>query len=591
LWLLAVGLVGGATALAQGPVDGAIRGHITAMCGPYPHSCKASSVRIHVSSTDLAVERDIDADSEGDFLLLRLPPGEYQLRATSRRLDTGSAVTTLDLEGGDLADVMLTLGQPRRSAPAAAPDLTLAALNVEPQFVEPQNVEQQFDALPVESRRWEDLAELDSEVNEAPSATQAADSTSDDDQDDPGSRTSGSDGAAATGLSYAGLPSTQGTFSLDGMSGEQSFRSGPRGSATGGASSGSSYGQGSVRNFRLLPRNFSAQYGMVGGIAVVTRAASTRLHGKAFFLARESAWAATNSFSMETHYRDGVVTSGPVKPEGSLLQFGGSVGGPLFRTKGGGARRRRARDGRAREGREPLSFFASLDVQLHDDRIVSTPELTSFYDLSADQIALLGNRGVGPAATNAALDYLDSLTGTTTRHAYRVQGSVRLDAEPTARDHVTLNYAGNRFDSPSGAALGQASDAVVARGLGSLGDSVVHVDVGSARWLHGFSPRFNNEVRTQLAHDLDFQTPHAPLPQEPAIGPGGYAPQVSIAPNGFSYGTPSSLAPGSTGGRSAYPDELRFELADTAQLHLGRHLLMFGADWSRIHDRIDSLSA
>jgi hypothetical protein len=132
---------------------------------------------------------------------------------------------------------------------------------------------------------------------------------------------------------------------------------------------------------------------------------------------------------------------------------------------------------------------------------------------------------------------------------------------------------------------------VVARGLGSLGDSVVHVDVGSARWLHGFSPRFNNEVRTQLAHDLDFQTPHAPLPQEPAIGPGGYAPQVSIAPNGFSYGTPSSLAPGSTGGRSAYPDELRFELADTAQLHLGRHLLMFGADWSRIHDRIDSLSA
>jgi hypothetical protein len=35
-----------------------------------------------------------------------------------------------------------------------------------------------------------------------------------------------------------------------------------------------------------------------------------------------------------------------------------------------------------------------------------------------------------------------------------VQGSVRLDAEPTARDHVTLNYAGNRFDSPSGAALG-----------------------------------------------------------------------------------------------------------------------------------------
>jgi hypothetical protein len=44
------------------------------------------------------------------------------------------------------------------------------------------------------------------------------------------------------------------------------------------------------------------------------------------------------------------------------------------------------------------------------------------------------------------------------------------------------------------------------------------------------------------------------------------------------------------GGRSAYPDETRLELADTLQLHAGRHLLMAGGDWSRIHDRIDTLS-
>jgi hypothetical protein len=586
--LLAVALVGGgAIAAAQGPVDGAIRGHITAVCGPYPHPCKASSVRVHVTSMDLGIERDIDADSDGDFLMLRLPPGEYQMRATSQRADKETAVTTLDLEGGDLADVMLTLGPPSRPAPVAAPGVALTAFDLDGQ------VEVQDGTLPVESRQWEDLAELDSEANEEPSANQDADSTDDDDQDDPASRRSGSDGAAAGGLSYAGLPSTQGAFSLDGLSGEQSFRAGPRGSATGGASSGSSYGQGSVRSFRLLPRNFSAQYGMVGGMAVVTRAASTRLHGDAFFLARESAWAATNPFSIETHYRDGVVTSEPVKPEGSLIQFGGSVGMPLFGMKRerGKARRRGSKSQRIGGQREPLAMFASLDVMLHDDHIVSTPELANFYDLSADQVALLANRGVNAAATNTALDYLDSLTGTTVRHAYRVQGSLRFDFAPTTRDHMTLNYAGNRFDSPAGAALGQASDAVVARGTGSLGDSVVHVDVGSARWLHVFSPRFNNEVRTQLAHDLDYQTPHAPLPQEPAIGPGGYAPQVSIGPNGFSYGTPSSLAPGSTGGRSAYPDELRFELADTMQLHLGRHLLMLGADWSRIHDRIDSLNA
>jgi hypothetical protein len=515
----------------------------------------------------------MDANAQGNFLMLRLPPGEYQLRATSQLVDRDTVMATLDLEGGDLAEVRLTLGPPgpRR---ALIPAVTLAGFERE----------SQFETLPVDSRRWEDLVELDSEANEAPSSRQYGDSTSDD-QDDPASRASSGDGAAATGLSYAGLPATQGEMSIDGLSGEQSFRSGPRGSATGGASSGSSYNQGSVRYIRVLPHTFSAQYGTVGGIAIVSRAGGARLHGNGFLLLRESAWAAMNPFSIQTNYRDGLVTSGPVKPSGSLLQFGGSVGAPLVRAK------RLSKRTRGNNEREPMAVFGSLEVQLHDDKIVSTPALANFFALSPEQIALLGNRGVGSAAANAALNYLDSLTGETTRHAYRVQGSVRLDAAPTTRDRLTVNYSGNRFNSPAGAALGQASDAVVARGTGSLGDSVVHVDDGSVRWLHTFSPRLNNEVRMQLAHDLDYETPHAPLPQEPGIGPEGYAPQVSIAPNGFSYGTPSSLAPGATGGRSAYPDEVRFELADSAQMHVGGHLLMAGGDWSRIDDRIDSLSA
>jgi hypothetical protein len=590
-WALVAGVVmAGGAAGAQGPVDGAIRGHISAVCGPYPlqhpKQCGAGGVRVHVTSPDQGVEREVDADGAGDFLLLRLPPGEYEVRATSQGLMAGIAEARLDLEGGDLEDVTLTLGPPRPSTPVGVQGLGLAAVGLAT-----FNLVGSLETLPVEGRRWEDLVELDSETNEEPAMAQAGRGASgDDEEDDPASRVSAGDGAAATGLSYAGLPSTQGEFSLDGLSGDQSFRAGPRGSATGGASSGASYNQGSVRSFRVLPRNFSAQYGMVGGMAVITREASSVLHGSAFVRARESAWAATNPFSIATHYDDGLVTSEAVKPEGSQVQFGGSVGLPLGRKASRGARRR-SRFQRAMEGRERLSLFASVEGLLHEDHIVSTPAAANFYDLSEDQLALLANRGVDGVARNAALDYLDSLTGTTVRQAYRVMGTVRVDASPTGRDHVTASYAGNRFVSPSGAALGQASDAVVARGMGSLGDSVVHVDVGSGRWVHGFSKRLNSELRGQVAHDLDYETPHAPLAQEPAIGPYGYAPQVSIAPNGFSFGTPSSLAPGATGGRSAYPDEVRLELADTLQLHVGRHALMVGADWSRLHDRIDTLSA
>ena len=596
-WLLVVGLAVSGSGWAQGPVDGAIRGHVAAVCGPYPllhpQRCAAGEVRVRVTSPDQGVTREVEADRDGDFLLLRLPPGEYEVRATSQGVGEGAAgiaKARLDLEGGDLDDVTLTLGPPRESGQAGVQGLGLAAVGVGTTGAATFDLAGQAETLPVEGRRWEDLVELDSETNEEPATAEVGESASDE-ADDSSSRVSAGDGAAATGLSYAGLPGTQGEFSLDGLSGDQSFRAGPRGSASGGASSGASYNQGSVRSFRVLPRNFSAQYGMVGGMAAVTREASSVLHGSAFVRARESAWAATNPFSIATHYDDGVVTSEAVKPEGSQVQVGGSVGLPLMKASGGAkAKRRRSRSRfqQAMEGREPLSLFASVEALLRDDHIVSTPAEANFYSLSEDQLALLANRGVDGAARNAALEYLDSLTGTTVRAACRVMGTVRVDASPSARDHVTVSYAGNRFDSPAGAALGQASDAVVARGMGSLGDSVVHVDGWSGRWLHRFSKNLNNEVRTQIAHDLDYETPHAPLPQEPAIGPYGYAPQVSIAPNGFSFGTPTSMAPG---GKNAYPDETRLELADTLQWHAGRQVLMAGADWSRIHDRIDTLSA
>lgn len=529
------------------------------------------------------MQRDVDADSDGNFLLLRLPPGEYLLRASYMRIQPtssgaghGAAVTMLDLRGGDFDDVSMTLGPAGSAASAAAPGLRFTAFEVQARD----------NALPIESRQWESLVELDSTINEDPTAGAEASGTASDSEGNGSARRSGTDGAGGGAISYVGLPATQGKLSVDGLSANQSFRAGPRGAAADGANSGSSYNQGSVRSFRVLPQDFSAQYGTLGGMAVVTRAASPGLHGNAFFLARESGWAASNPYSIETHYRDGVVSSDNVKPQGSLLQFGGSAGLPLTRRKRGGAK---AAGGRYQRG--PMSMFASLEVLLQNDHIISTPELPTFYSLSADQTALLTNRGVSSADINTALNYLDSLTGASARSALRVQGSVRFDADPAALDHLTITYAGNRYNALAGTALGQASDAVVSRGRGSLGDSVVNVDAISGRWAHTFSSRLNNEVRSQFARDLDYEKPHTPLPQEPGIGPGGYAPEVSIAPYGFSYGTPTSMSPGASGGHGVYPDELRFELADSMQWHRGRHLLMLGADWSRIHDTIDALSA
>jgi hypothetical protein len=550
---------------AQGTVDAALRGQVVTLCGPYAHLCSVRGARIELSSSTRSFERVIDADGRGEFLFDGLPPGEYTLRAT---LHGANATGVVTLEGGELADAAVTMG-PNGTVRVQASGGGASLLEVQ----------DQARALPEASRRWENLGELDSEAAVAAEIPQSASAPDDDgQQDDAGGRTSARDGAAASGLSYAGIAPIESAQTVDGVSVEQNFRAGPRGSATGGPSSGSSFMESAVRTLRSLPHTFSAQYGGGGGgLAVVSRSGSSALHGSVFLLTRQSAWAATNPFSIETHYRDGVVTSAAVKPGGSMEQFGGSVGGPLRFLSARGK-------GRTAWG------FGSIEDQVHADHIVSTPATASFYALSAGQMDLLANRGVDAAATEAALQYLDSLSGTTTRTAYRLQAFGRVDAEATRRDRVALSYAANRFDSPAGAALGQASDAVVARGRGSLGDSEIRIEAVAGRWLHTFSPRWSNEVRGQIAWDLEYETPRSPLPQEPGIGPGGYAPQVSIAPNGFAYGTPASLAWSAVGGRRAYPDEARVEFADSMQLKLRGNLLSLGGDWSRIHDRIDALT-
>jgi hypothetical protein len=420
----------------------------------------------------------------------------------------------------------------------------------------------QLETLPVEAQQWESLAELRSEAN-------AANTTPETDAPDDGTSAATSRNAsAAEGLSYDGLATLNNSLTVDGLSAQQSFESRPRGALGAKAS----YSEGAVGSFRVLLHNYSAEFGGASGglMQVRSRAGGEQRHGSAYVISRSSVLAATNPFSVATNYHNGVVSSEAVKPSGSLTQLGGTMGGPLsWRVL-------------PKPWQRKIAVFASVDVALHDDHIVSTPAEASFYTLSASQIALLGNRGVGADAINAALNYIDSLTGTVARHAYRVQGFGRVDAEVTARDHVALSYSGERSDAPSGAAAGQASDAVVALATASIGDSFADVQAATARWSHLFSPRWSNELRAQAAHDLEYETPHAPLPQEPAISPGGYAPQVTISPNGFAYGTQASL------GRTAYPDEWRVELADAMKLRWRRHLFTVGGDWSRVHDRIAS---
>jgi hypothetical protein len=424
-------------------------------------------------------------------------------------------------------------------------------------------------ALPLLDRGFAATAELDAEARDA--TTAGPESSSDDAEGPHGEADHGGAVAASSGLSVGGLATQANSQTVDGVSAWQSFGAGPRGATAGGVQSGTNFAVEAVRGLRSGSVAFGADAGgSAASIDVESRSGGEKLHGSLFALVRESAWAAANPFSIATRYAAngmgysaaGVRTS-LVKPEDSVGQFGGAVGGRLTQR------------GRVRG-------FGSLEAQLRSNPVESAPAAPEFFTLSAMQLDLLGRRGVTSAQTDAALGYLDSLMGVLGRSSQRWLGFGRMDAEPSSRDHVTAAWVHNRFRSPAGTGYGSASDAVVARGVGSLGDANVKIDAVTGAWQHAFSRGWGNDLRGQVARDLEYEQPRAPLPQEPAIGPGGSSPEVAIAPEGFTYGTPASL------GRTAYPDEQRIELVEQMEWVRGHHAVRVGGDWSRITDLVAS---
>ncbi len=390
-------------------------------------------------------------------------------------------------------------------------------------------------------------------------------------------------------LTAGGLTPLQNASLVDGVSSTQSFLSVPVGTGsdpapdpdsdsdsadlTTGPANGLSRGrhagvaytfsQSAVREFHVSGYGYSAQTGNAAGAMTTTisRTGTSTLHGSAAFTLRSEAFAAANPLSIASSYSNGIVSSALVKPHDLRENYAGTLGGPVPRAPA-------------------TFFFYAFDGQRRGFPAISSPADPNFYALTSTQRSLLGNRGVTAAALNTALNNLSALTGSTPRRADQSLNFLRFDWRRHPRLNLSAEYNAVRWTSPAG-----LIDApVVARGRASLGSASGSLDSVLLRATTSLSPRTTNQARVAFVRDLQYETPQTPLPQEPAISPGGLAPEVNIGPNGILFGTPASLS------QSAYPAERRIELADTLTLTRGRHLLALGATVSFVHDTVATLS-
>ncbi len=562
LLLSVMAAAAGLRAWGQTPVDGAIRGNVYDASGAVVAD---AVVQVQALATGWTIT--VTTGRGGEFVVARVPAGEYAATIEARGFQR-TVRRRIAIEVGGVAEIVARLGvagvttnvtvMEGASSISALEDGSSAA-------VTSAVTKSEIEPLPGNGRRWQTFALL------LPTTT----------LDDSG------DGL----LSFRGLPATQNSTTIDGASDDQSFGAVPRGAGGeagaeveeeltsgfgGGTVRGAAIGGGSgrhagaaytfsqeaVREFRVSGQNYSAVYGHAAGgvVTTVSKSGTNQLHGSGFYLIRESAFGASNPFSIATTYIDGVVTSGVVKPHDLRQQFGGSIGGAAIADK--------------------LFYFYTFDQQRRGYPAVSSPGYASFYSLTATQSALLANRGVSLAKVNAALNYLNSLTGLVPRRQDQTVNFLKMDWQRAAHHQLSVEYNRARSDAPAGA----RSAAVVDRGVASLGNSYARVDSVLGRWMWTANANVSNEVRVHFGRDFQFETAQSPLPQEPGVGPGGFAPQVSIGPQGLIFGTPAAL------GRRAYPDERRVQLSDLATWARGRHLVQAGVDLSLVHDYVDALS-
>ncbi|WP_260702974.1 carboxypeptidase-like regulatory domain-containing protein [Edaphobacter flagellatus] len=545
---------------AQAPVDGTIRG----IAMDQAAAAVAGAV-VEIRDASHGLQFTTKCDARGAFLLAHLPVGQYSLTLSAPGFATltlnniaveagGTAGVSMQLKVAGVREVVTAIDDDEEGIASIDQSASAAASSVVAQA--------DLDGLPVSGRQWQSFALL------APAAN-AGDVDSDHQL-----------------VSFRGLAVTQNSTSVDGVDDNDSFHSvaraaqtteneesadgeaevnlgGAHGSAASWRRSGAAYSfsQAAVREFRINTQNYSALYGhgAGGAIATVTKSGSNTLHGSGFYVARTSAWDASNPFSIATSYRDGVVGNTNVKPSDLRQQFGGTIGGAVIRDR--------------------LFYFYAFDQQRRGFPAISSPGDPNFYLLTPTQKVLLANRGVTPAKINSALNYLNSLTGPVNRRDDQTIHFVKLDWAASARNRASVQY--NRLRSAVPAGLRGAP--VVDRGIASLGNGSTRLDAVAARWLWMGSAHFTNELRVAYGHELRNEQAQTPLPQEPAIGVGGLAPEIAIGPSGLAFGTPAGV------GREAYPDERRLQLSDTATWAFGHHLLLAGLDVSVIHDRVSAL--
>ncbi len=480
---------------------------------------------ISVRNVETNKEESATTDDTGRFKVSNLTPGRYAVTVNSG----GFSPMTQE-------NVVVEIGRetPLEVSLSVGPvtgtvDVSAEApvINTTQQDFSTNINQTSINELPINGRRWSNFALLT-----------------------PGAVPDGTFGL----ISFRGISGLLNNNTIDGGDNNQAFFAEERGRTR----ISYSISQAAIREFQVNTSSYSAEYGRSAGgvVNAITKSGTNEFHGGVFYYQRNNKWGARNPLATRSELVNGVFTPVGFKPKDVRHQFGGTIGGPIAKDK--------------------AFFFFSYDQQKRDFPGLSIFSQNGFLN-TANRSAVRA-RGLSDGQIDTALQFLNSISGPVPRTGDQKLFLPKVDWNINDKNTLTVSYNRLRWESPAGI----QTQATNTRAIDNFGDDFVQIDAVNVKLASTLSPTLLNEFRMQWGRDNEFQFSQPPAPGEPTNAPGGRSPQTFIQ-NGFSFGMPEFLE------RASFPDERRWQFADTVTLTSGNHTFKWGGDINFVKDIINNL--
>ncbi|WP_255551588.1 carboxypeptidase regulatory-like domain-containing protein [Granulicella sp. dw_53] len=560
----AVLLMGGSIfSHGQSATDGAIGGTVVD-----PSGSSVSGATVVVRSNTTNAEQTATTDSSGFFRIIHLQPSTFTVTITAagfQRYQSNAATVQVGL----LTDISpkLTVGSNSETVEVSGEAPQLNTTSPDLANVIPQRILQD---LPVSNYRWSAYAALT-----------------------PGVVV---DASGFGQLSFRGQSILLNNITIDGADDNQAYFSEERGRTRAGYSTAKA----SIQEFQVNTSNYSTEFGRSAGGVVnsVTKSGGNQFHGELYFNDRDAEWGAFNNFALINQQNaSGAFVPTHVKPTDKRKQYGGAIGGPIWKDKVffffAGDRFDHNFPAVA-VPIVPANLFTLPDTTLPAGKVCGVTTGAAAPSTIDTAACTLQTRLARPTYSIAAQNYIDgiaglnSMLGTVPRKGLQTIFFPKIDWQINSRNRASFEFNRLRWTSPAGVQTGLTST----NGVSSFGNDDVRVSFLIARLQTAVTSNISNEIRYQYGRDFEFEFGQTPTPYEQAnlmsstggayTNPLSAPPSVSIT-NVFTFGTPNFL------NRAALPDERRWQVADTANYAHGRHNIKFGVDYVHTNDLINNL--